>query len=187
MISIINQTEIKTKILPQRSASDRQAQKKVDEEKEKIEEEKKTTSSESFSEDNKNYNSESDTIKNEDFRKYLKSEEIPEFVKRKLIGLYKQNYKPSGDEYIKNNFNGKEAAEEKQKMQEEVEKLKNISNQYDSLKAKNEDLKKEKAELQQQVLKVEDLEKENKMLQGKTTECFLFLNLTFIATLECYI
>ena len=47
-------------------------------------------------------------------------------------------------------------------MQEEVEKLKNISNQYDSLKAKNEDLKKEKAELQQQVLKVEDLEKENK-------------------------
>ena len=47
-------------------------------------------------------------------------------------------------------------------MQEEVGKLKNISNQYDSLKAKYEDLKKEKAKLEQQVLKVEDLEKENK-------------------------
>ena len=81
----------------------------------------------------------------EDFQKYLESEEILGFVTKKLIGLYEQNDKPSGDEYIKDNFNGKEAEEEeknalkweeeKQKMQEEVEKLKNISNQYDSLKA----------------------------------------------------
>lgn len=134
--------------MPPRSASDRQAQKNVNEEEEKMEEEKKPTSSESFSEDNKNYNSESDTIKKEDFRKYLESEGILDFVKSKLIGLYKQNDKSSDDEYIKNNFNGKEAEEENQKMQEEVEKLKNISNQFDSLKAKYEDLKKEKAKLE---------------------------------------
>ena len=134
--------------MPPRSASDRQAQKNVNEEEEKMEEEKKPTSSESFSEDNKNYNSESGTIKKEYFRKYLESEGILDFVKSKLIGLYKQNDKSSDDEYIKNNFNGKEAEEEKQKMQEEVGKLKNISNQYDSLKAKYEDLKKEKAKLE---------------------------------------
>ena len=87
-------------------------------------------------------------MKKEDFWKYLESEGILDFVKRKLIGPYKQNDRPSGDEYIKNNFNGKEAEEENQKMQEEVEKLKNISNQFDSLKAKYEDLKKEKAELE---------------------------------------
>ena len=134
--------------MPPRSASDRQAQKNVNEEEEKMEDEKKPTSIESFSKDNKNYNSESDTIKKEDFRKYLESEGILDFVKSKLIGLYKQNDKSSDDEYIKNNFNGKEAEEEKQKMQEEVGKLKNISNQYDSLKAKYEDLKKEKAKLE---------------------------------------
>merc|ERR1712060_425934 len=144
----MGQTVIKTKIMPPRSASDRQAQKNVNEEEEKVEEEKKPTSIESFSKDNKNYNSESDTIKKEDFRKYLESEGILDFVKSKLIGLYKQNDKSSDDEYIKNNFNGKEAEEEKQKMQEEVGKLKNISNQYDSLKAKYEDLKKEKAKLE---------------------------------------
>ena len=134
--------------MPPRSASDRQAQKNVNEEEEKMEDEKKPTSIESFSKDNKNYNSESDTIKKEDFRKYLESEGILDFVKSKLIGLYKQNDKSSDDEYIKNNFNGKEAEEEKQKMQEEAGKLKNISNQYDSLKAKYEDLKKEKAKLE---------------------------------------
>ena len=134
--------------MPPRSASDRQAQKNVNEEEEKMEEEKKPTSSESLSEDNKNYNSESGTIKKEYFRKYLESEGILDFVKSKLIGLYKQNDKSSDDEYIKNNFNGKEAEEEKQKMQEEVGKLKNISNQYDSLKAIYEDLKKEKAKLE---------------------------------------
>merc|ERR1719167_1463020 len=139
-----------------RSARERQAPKEVYEEKEKIKEEKRTTSSECPSEDNKNDNSESDTIKKEDFRKYLESDVILDFVTRKLIGLYRQNDKPSGDKYLKNNFNGKEAEEdkkkaqkleeEKQKMQDEVEKLKNISNQYGSLKAKYEDLKKEKAE-----------------------------------------
>ena len=134
--------------MPPRSASDRQAQKNVNEEEEKMEEEKKPTSSESLSEDNKNYNSESGTIKKEYFRKYLESEGILDFVKSKLIGLYKQNDKSSDDEYIKNNFNGKEAEEEKQKMQEEVGKLKNISNKYDSLKAIYEDLKKEKAKLE---------------------------------------
>ena len=144
--------------MPPRSASDRQAQKNVNEEEEKMEEEKKPTSSESFSEDNKNYNSESGTIKKEDFRKYLESDGILDYVTRKLIGLYKQNDKPSGDQYMKNNFNGKEAKEEKknalkceeekQKMQEKVEKLKNISNQYDSLKAEYEDLKKKNAVLE---------------------------------------
>merc|ERR1719167_592462 len=124
-----------------RSARDRQGPKEVYEEKEKIKEEKRTTRSECSSEDNKNDNSESDTIKKEDFRKYLESDGILDFVTRKLTGLYKQNDKPSGDQYMKNNFNGKEAKEEKknalkceeekQKMQEKVEKLKNI---YDSLK-----------------------------------------------------
>ena len=127
-------------------------------EKEKIKEEKRTTRSECSSEDNKNDNSESDTIKKEDFRKYLESDGILDFVTRKLTGLYKQNDKPSGDQYMKNNFNGKEAKEEKknalkceeekQKMQEKVEKLKNISNQYDSLKAEYEDLKKKNAVLE---------------------------------------
>ena len=141
-----------------RLARDRQAPKEVYEEKEKIKEEKRTTSSECSSEDNKNDNSESDTIKKEDFRKYLESDGILDFVTRKLIGLYKQNDKPSGDQYMKNNFNGKEAKEEKknalkyekekQKMQEKVEKLKNISNQYDSLKAEYEDLKKKNAVLE---------------------------------------
>merc|ERR1712126_664142 len=125
---------------------------------EKIKEEKRTTSSECSSEDNKKDNSESDTIKKEDFRKYLESDGILDFVTRKLIGLYKQNDKPSGDQYMKNNFNGKEAKEEKkkalkceeekQKMQEKVEKLKNISYQYDSLKAEYEDLKKKNAALE---------------------------------------
>merc|ERR1712060_339330 len=113
----MGQTVIKTKIMPPRSASDRQAQKNVNEGEEKMEDEKKPTSIESFSKDNKNYNSESDTIKKEDFRKYLESEGILDFVTRKLIGLYKQNDKPSGDEYLKNNFNGKEAEEEKKKAQ----------------------------------------------------------------------
>merc|ERR1712133_314495 len=125
---------------------------------EKIKEEKRTTSSECSSEDNKNNNSESDTIKKEDFRKYLESDGILDVATRKLIGLFKQNDKPSEDQYMKNNFNGKEAKEEKknaltceeekQKMQEEVEKLKNISNQYDSLKAEYEDLKKKNAALE---------------------------------------
>ena len=141
-----------------RSARERQAPKEVYEEKEKIKEEKRTTRSECSSEDNKNDNSESDTIKKEDFRKYLESDGILDFVTRKLIELYKQNDKPSGDQYMKNNFNGKEAKEEKknalkceeekQKMQEKVEKLKNISNQYDSLKAEYEDLKKKNAVLE---------------------------------------
>ena len=141
-----------------RSARERQAPKEVYEEKEKIKEEKRTTSSECSSEDNKNDNSESDTIKKEDFRKYLESDGILDFVTRKLIELYKQNDKPSGDQYMKNNFNGKEAKEEKknalkseeekQKMQGEVEKLKNISYQYDSLKAEYEDLKKKNAALE---------------------------------------
>merc|ERR1712126_787637 len=136
--------------------------KKFYEEKEKIKEEKRTTSSECSTEDNKNDNSESDTIKKEDFRKYLESDVILDFVTRKLIELYRQNHKPSGDQYMKNNLNGKEAKEEKknalkweeekQKMQEEVEKLKNISNQYDSLKAEYEDLKKKNAAL------IEDIE-----------------------------
>merc|ERR1712126_572693 len=125
---------------------------------EKIKEEKRTTSSECSSEDNKNDNSESDTIKKEDFRKYLESDGILDVATRKLIGLFKQNDKPSEDQYMKNNFNGKEAKEEKknaltceeekQKMQEEDEKLKNISNQYDSLKAEYEDLKKKNAALE---------------------------------------
>ena len=141
-----------------RSGRERQAPKEVYEEKEKIKEEKRTTRSECSSEDNKNDNSESDTIKKEDFRKYLESDGILDFVTRKLIELYKQNDKPSGDQYMKNNFNGKEAKEEKknalkceeekQKMQEKVEKLKNISNQYDSLKAEYEDLKKKNAVLE---------------------------------------
>merc|ERR1712133_150618 len=99
---------------------------------EKIKEEKRTTSSECSSEDNKNNNSESDTIKKEDFRKYLESDGILDVATRKLIGLFKQNDKPSEDQYMKNNFNGKEAKEEKknaltceeekQKMQEEEKK-----------------------------------------------------------------
>ena len=85
-----------------------------------------------------------DTIKKEEFRKYLENDGTLDFVTRKLIGLYKESDKPSGDEFLKNNFNGKEAEEEKkrvqelqkdkQKMQEQIDKSKLVSSEYDALK-----------------------------------------------------
>ena len=57
--------------------------------------------------------------------KYLENEGILDFVTIRLIGLYKESEKPTGSDYLKNNFNGKEAEEEKKKVQEiEKEKLK---------------------------------------------------------------
>merc|ERR1712109_150439 len=112
------------------------------------EQEKKTITVESSPEKSKpkSNSTDSDTIKKEDFRKYLENEGILDFVTRKLIGLYKQSDKPSGDEYLKNNFNGKETEEEKkkveklenekQKIQEEIEQLKKTSKDYESLKVK---------------------------------------------------
>jgi len=159
--------------MPPASARLRQQQKKLAEEKEKSEPEKKSSE---ISQENTKANNDSDTIKKEDFRKYLENEGILDYVTRKLIGLYKQNDKPSGEEYLKSHFNGKEAEEErkkaqeleteKHKIQEEIETLKKVSNEYESLKSKFEVLKKEKTELEKRLMKMEELEKENNTLKA---------------------
>merc|ERR1711894_207911 len=103
-------------------------------------------------------NNDADAIKKEDFRKYLENEGILDFVTRKLIGLYKESEKPTGDDYLKNNFNGKEAEEEKKKvqeiekeklkLQEGVDKLKLISAELETAKSKVSELTREKGELE---------------------------------------
>lgn len=179
--------------MPPASAKARQ-QKKLAEEKEKAEQEKTKSaappasiiSSEKEGGSNKSGDAE-DTIKKDEFRKYLENEGILDFVTRKLIGLYKQSDKPNGDEFLKNNFNGKEAEEEKKKvlevekdkqtMQEEIVKLKVIQSEYDQLKTKMTEMEKEKARLENSAMKVpglekqiEDLRKENEELKASKSK-----------------
>ena len=72
--------------------------------------------------------------------------------------MYKESEKPTGSDYLKNNFNGKEAEEEKKKvqeiekeklkLQEEVDKFKLISAELEAAKSKVSELTKEKGELE---------------------------------------
>merc|ERR1712223_1993828 len=128
--------ELKTIIMPPASARRKQEQKEKGKEKEKTEQEKKTITVESSPEKSKpkSNSTDSDTIKKEDFRKYLENEGILDFVTRKLIGLYKQSDKPSGDEYLKNNFNGKETEEEKKKVEKLENEKQKIQEEIDHLK-----------------------------------------------------
>ena len=121
-----------------------------------------------------------DAIKKEDFRKYLENEGILDFVTIKLIGLYKESEKPTGSDYLKNNFNGKEAEEEKKKvqeiekeklkLQEEVDKFKLISAELEAAKSKVSELTKEKGELETTASKIQSLEKDNADLKNMVKE-----------------
>ena len=94
--------------------------------------------------------------------------------------MYKESEKPTGSDYLKNNFNGKEAEEEKKKvqeiekeklkLQEEVDKFKLISAELEAAKSKVSELTKGKGELETTASKKQSLEKDNADLKNMVKE-----------------
>jgi len=88
--------------------------------------------------------------KREEFRKYLEKEGVLEYLTKQLVRLYEEADKPSNAlDYLKNNFNGKEA---------EVAQLKaeNLEKENQELKERIKSLESEKTDLE---LVIKELQK----------------------------